>query len=153
MIEHWRSVRLWCFSERDGPPHLHLLYLCSGSELRVKLRHSESVARVFFSMHKLATVTYLPWVMESHSLICSLSHSSLLWPRTNFFMTISQGSTYREVLICHPGQHFWACLRWPSPMQVSELIRHGGSYAGYSARGCLSQLRSPIHHAPDLSSF
>lgn len=38
--------------------------------------HSESVVRVSVLIHKLAIVTYFQWVMESHLLICYLTHPS-----------------------------------------------------------------------------
>lgn len=89
--------------------------------------------------------------MRSHSFICSLLHSALLQPRTDltFFMTIFQGSTYREVLLCHSSHDFWAWLRQPLLIQGPGLILHAGSCAGSSAPGHPSWLRPPAHQTPD----
>lgn len=73
------------------------------SSLEVEPLHSGKVVRVFLCKAHIGIVTHLQWVMESHSPTWAFTHPS---SENQLSVTISQGSTNREVLIHHSGHHF-----------------------------------------------
>lgn len=87
--------------------------------------------------------------MGSHSFICSLLHSALLQPRTEFSHDYFPRINLQRSALCHSSHDFWAWQRPPLLIRAPRLILHAGSCAGSSAPGHLSWLRPPAHQTPD----
>lgn len=102
-MKWWDWLDFGCFSE-----HLNLQCCCmSGPE--VKPLHSEKVVGVGFFQYANWPLwsIFSGWWSLTHLLVLSLFPPI---PKNQLFRTVSQGSAYREVPICHSRHHFWAWL-------------------------------------------